>query len=152
MKKPFLIFIFLALSISLLGCRSESTLQQSTFKSNFSLNAIVEANREYLLEETRVIGGAEVGPREPFIQSHEEIMVQIDPANISSFFQSVRLDVSQSLTDSNANVLGQEVNGNQDIGFFSYSYGENDLYGTITVWGVRGEGTNFYLITIITER
>ena len=152
MKKPFLIFIFLALSISLLGCRSESTLQQSTFKSNFSLNAIVEANREYLLEETRVIGGAEVGPREPFVQSHEEIIVQIDPANISSFFQSVRLDVSQSLTDSNANVLGQEVNGNQDIGFFSYSYGENDLYGTITVWGVRGEGTNFYLITIITER
>ena len=151
MKKPFLIFIFLILSANLFGCDSKVTLQQSTFKSRFSLNAIVEANREYLLEETRVISGAEVGPREPFVQSHEEIMVQIDPAKISSFFQAVRLDVSQSLTDSNANVLGQEVNGNQDIGFFSYSYSENDLYGTITVWGVRGEGTNFYLITIITE-
>jgi len=81
-----------------------------------------------------------------------EINLQINnPANISSFFQAVRLDIAQSLTDSNANILGQEVNGNQDIAFFSYSYGENDFYGTITVWGIRGEGTNFYLITTITE-
>lgn len=151
MKRLLLISIFLVLNVSLLGCGSESTLQQSTFKSNFSLSTVVEANKEYLLEETRVMSGAEVGPREPFVQSHEEIMIQIDPANISSFFQAVRLDISQSLTDNNANILGQEVNGDQNIAFFSYSYGENDLYGTITVWGVRGEGTNFYFITIITE-
>jgi len=151
MKRLLLFSIFLALSVSLLGCGSKSTLQQSTFKSNFSLNTVVEANKEYLLEETRVMSGAEVGPREPFVQNHEEIMIQIDPANISPFFQAVRLGVSQSLTDNKANILGQEVNGNQDIAFFSYSYREDDLYGTITVWGVRGEGTTFYLITIITE-
>jgi hypothetical protein len=151
MKKLLLISILLVLSVSLLGCGSESTNQQSTFKSNFSLNTVVESNKEYLLEETRVMNGAEVGTSEPFVQSHEEIIVQIDRANISSFFQAVRLDIAQSLTDNNANILGQEVNGNQDIAFFSYSYGENDLYGTITVWGIRGEGTNFYLITIITE-
>ena len=78
-------------------------------------------------------------------------MVQIDPPNISAFMQAIRLDIGQSLSDNNANVLGHEVNGNKDVGFFSYSYSEGDLYGTITLWGVRGEGTNYFLIVIITE-
>lgn len=151
MKKASLAFILLVLSIGLSDCGSDTSLQQSTFKSNFSLNTIVEANKEYLLEETRVLSGAEVGPREPFVQNHEEMQVQIDPSNISTFFQAVRLDMGQSLTDNNANILGQEVNGNEDVGFFSYSYSEDDLYGTITLWGVRGEGTNYFLIVIITE-
>ena len=151
MKKASLAFILLVLSIGLSSCGGEASLQQSTFKSNFSLNAIVEANKEYLLEDTRVLSGAEVGPQEPFVQNHEEMMVQIEPSNISTFFQAIQLDVGQSLVDNNANVLGQEINGTEDVGFFSYSYSEEDLYGTITLWGVRGEGANYFLIAMITE-
>jgi hypothetical protein len=151
MKKTTLVFALLILSISLFGCGNEIPSQQSAFKANFSLNSIVEANKEYLLEETRISSGAEVGPQEPFVQSHEEMVVQIDPADVPTFMQDIRLYIGGSLADNNANVLGQEVNGNNDVGFFSYSYSENDLYGTITVWGVRGEGTNYFLIVMITE-
>lgn len=150
MKKIVLTLTLLILSISLFGCRSKAP-SQSTFKADFSLNSLVEANKEYLLEDTRVSSGAEVGPREPFVQNHEELIVQIDPADVSQFLQEMRSEVSMSLANHGASVLGQEVNGNKDVGFFSYSYSENDVYGTITLWGVRGEGTNFFLIAIITE-
>jgi len=45
------------------------------------------------------------------------------------------------------------MNNEKTFAYFHLSRpeGENDLHGTITVWGVRGEGTNFHLIIIITE-
>lgn len=149
--KRFIIFLVLGLlSIGVSGCESAAPVQ-STFKANFSLNAIVEANREFLLEEARISSGAETGLREPFVQSHEEMTVQIDPADTSQFFQAIRLNVADELANNNADVLGHGLNGSEDIGVFSYSYQENGLFGTITVWGIQGEGTNYYLIAIITE-
>ena len=150
MKKIIFVFSLLVVSISLFGCGSEAPTQ-SRFKTNFSLDSVIEANQEYLLEETRISSGAEVGLREPFIQNHEEMMIQIDPSNVSVFMQAIRLEIGRSLADNDASILGHEINGDKNVGYFSYSYSENDLYGTITLWGVRGEGTNFYLITIITE-
>ena len=145
-----LVLVLIVVSVSLFGCGSEPP-SQSTFKSNFSLNSVIENNKEFLLEETRMSSGAASGLREPFEQSHEEMTIQIDPSNISTFLQAIRLEIGHSLADNNANVLGQETNGNESVGFFSYNYSENDLYGTITVWGVPGDGTSYTLIVLITE-
>lgn len=150
MKKIMFILILIIVSIGLFGCGSEPP-SQSTFKSNFSLNSVIENNKEYLLEETRMSSGTASGLRESFEQSHEEMTVQIDPSNISTFMQAIRLEIGQSLADNNASVLGQEVNGNENVGFFSYSYSEDGLYGTITMWGVPGDGTSYTLIVLITE-
>ena len=150
MKKTMFILALIVVNISLFGCDNE-TPSQSTFKSNFSLNSIIENNREYLLEEARMSSGAESGLREPFEQSHEEITVQINPTNISILLQAIRLEIGQSLADNNASVLGHEVNGNANVGFFSYSYSENGLYGTVMLWGVPGDGTGYTLIVMITE-
>ena len=151
MKKLGPMFVLLITFVSLFGCRQATqTPSQSTFKANFSLNAVAENNKQFLLEEARHSSGAEGGLQEPFVQSHEEMIIQIDPNNLSEFMAAIRSDIEQALIDSDAHMLGSE-GGSNDTEHFSFSYSENEIQGTIYVWGIPGKGTNFTIIALITE-
>jgi hypothetical protein len=147
MKKSAFNFALFILGMSLFGCASAAP-SQSTFKANFSLNSIVEANRQYLLEEDRISSGAGSGSGESFVQSHEKMTLRIDPANAPAFMEAIRTDVEQAILDNGARTLGSESDGSEH---FSFSYRENELHGTIHVWGVPGEESSYILILLITE-
>lgn len=143
-------FALLILSISLFGCRSETT-PQSTFKETFSIGTIVEDNAQYLIPESRELFGSEYGAvDEPFTQKQEEITLQIDPDNLSAFVAAIQSGIEKSIVDSGANIVGRGSGGVTGTSF-SIQYREDQTYGVINVWGVRGEGTNFFLIVLITE-
>ena len=145
------IFVLLITIVSLFGCRrATQTASQSTFRANFSLNAVVENNKQFLLEEARHSSGAESGFQEPFVQSYEEMAIQIDPANVPAFMRAIGSDIEKALIDSDARILGNE-DGSNDIEHFSFSYSENEIQGTIHVWGIPGEGTKFTIVALITE-
>ena len=151
MKKLGSMFVLLIIFVNLFGCRrATQTPSQSTFKANFSLNPVVENNKQFLLEETYHSSGAESGLQESFIQSHEEMAIQIDPANVPAFMRAVGSDIEKALIDSDARILGNE-DGSNDIEHFSFSYNENEIQGTIHVWGIPGEGTKFTIVALITE-
>ena len=150
MKKTVFVFTMFIVVFILVGCGGASP-SQSTFKTNFSLGSIVEANQQYLLDETRVTSGSEVGPRELFTQQHEEMIIQIDSTNISAFMEALRMEIEQELVSNTARVVGRESNGLENLEYFSFNYSEGPIYGIINVWGVRGEGTTFTLIMLITE-
>jgi hypothetical protein len=144
-------FVLLLTVVNLLGCgKAAQASQQSTFKAKFSLNSVVENNKQFLLEETRYSSGAESGFKEPFLQSHEEMTVQIDPNKVPEFMAAVRSDIEKVLIDSDTRILGSEseLNG---AGHFSLSYRENEITGAIHMWGIPGEDTNFTIIILITE-
>jgi hypothetical protein len=144
-------FVLLIAVVSLFGCRQTTqTPSQSAFKANLSLNAVIENNKQFLLEEARHSSGAESGIQEPFIQSHEEMVIQINPNSVPEFMAAVRSDIEQAIIDSDARMLGSE-GGSNDTKHFSFSYSENEIQGTIHVWGVPGEDTNFTIIALITE-
>jgi hypothetical protein len=151
MNKSKLMFVLLLIVVNLLGCgKAAQTSQESTFKANFSLNSVVEKNKQFLLEDARHSSGAESGFEEPFLQSHEEMIVQLDPNKVPEFMTAVRSDIKQALIDSDAQILGSE-SGSNDTEHFSFSYSENETKGTIHVWGIPSEVTNFTLIALITE-
>ena len=151
MKKSWLVIIVLIILMSLFGCgRAAPPLSQSTFKANFSLNTVVENNKHYLQEEARHSSGAESGLPEPFLQSHEEMTIQIDPKNVLEFMAAIRSDIEQAIIDSDARILGSE-GGSNDTEHFSFSYSENEIQGTFHVWGIPGQDTNFTIIVLITE-
>jgi len=149
MKKTNFLFTLILFAIGLFGCGNEMPTQ-SNFKANFSLDAIVEANEHLLLDEARSSSGTETGLREPFIQNYEEMTIQIDQANMSEFLTAVRTDVERAIIDSDAQMLGSE-GGSNDTEHFSFSYSEDAIQGTIHVWGVPGEDTDFTIIALITE-
>jgi len=146
MKKIWMSALLLV-SFLLYGCQSAAP-SQSTFKTNFSLNTIVEANGQYLLEETRQSSWSEVGESEPFIQSHEEMGLRIDPKNTSALMEAIRSGIEQELVANNARIVGTGTDGSEH---FSFSYTENGLHGTIHVWGVPTEKADFKVIVLITE-
>ena len=151
MKKLGTTFVLLITIVSLFGCRQATqTPSQSTFKANFSLNAVVENNKQFLLEEARHSSGTESGLQEPFVQSYEEMTIQINPSNVPAFMRAVGSDIEKALIDGDARMLGSE-GGTNNTEHFSFSYSENEIQGTIHVWGIPGEGTNFTLIALITE-
>jgi hypothetical protein len=151
MKISWLVIVLLVVKVSLFGCgRAAPTPSQSAFKSNFSLNAVVENNKQFMLEEARHSSGAESGLQEPFVQSHEEMIIQIDPNNLSEFIAAIRSDIEQDIIVSDAHMLGSE-GGLNDTEHFSFSYSENEIQGTIHVWGIPGEDTKYTLIVLVTE-
>ena len=151
MKKLGSMFVLLITIVSLFGCRrATQTPSQSAFKANFSLNAVVENNKQFLLEEARHSSGAESSVHEPFIQSHEEMVIQINPNSVPEFMAAVRSDIEKALIDSDARILGSE-DGSNDVEHFSFSYSENEIQGTIHIWGIPGEGTNFTIVALINE-
>jgi hypothetical protein len=146
------ISVLLVTIIILGGCgKMQQIPSQSNFKANFSLNTVVENNKQFLLEEARHSSGAESGVQEPFLQSHEEMIIQIEPANRYKFMTAIRSDIEKALINSNARVIGRE-NELNDAEHFSFSYSENEIQGTIHVWGIPGEGTSFTIIVLTTER
>ena len=147
--------LFIALSVVILSltvCRPTEYAPDThgTFKDGFSIGTIVQNNEQYLLPGSRVLSGAGSGP-EPFTQKREEIVFQIDSANLPMFLQSIKADTNEAIINSGAKIDGSGSGGQTDA-YFSFDYSENDKYGVINVWGVRGEGTTYYLIALITER
>ena len=157
MSKLSYIFMTIIAFSGLAGCGSvgdETPASLSAFKESFALASIVEANEGYLLPGPRVLSGTEAGPREPFIQSQEAMTIQVDPTNISPFMEAIISDINEAITSSGAEYLGWGGGFSPDpsaMKHFSISYGEDGLYGVINVWGIPGEGTNYHLITLITE-
>jgi hypothetical protein len=150
MKKTAIVFILLVLSISLFGCGSE-TPPQSTFKDDFTIGTIVEENSKLLISGPRQLSGSEYGSSEqPFTQKQEEITFQIESTELSDFFTAIQAGIDESITSSGASIVGHGTGGITDTSF-SVQYLQDQSYGTIYVWGVRGEGTNYFLIMIITE-
>jgi hypothetical protein len=158
MKRLAFFFTLLIVICGLGGCGDAGGKEQSAFKASFSLGSIVEANAQVLADGPRVSSGTEVGPSEPFMQKHEEMIVHVDSTNGSSFMEAIRSSVEEALTSSGAKILGRSGDVNQGPGDdpadstgFSLSYREDTIYGVVNVWGVRGEDTKFILIVLITE-
>jgi len=153
--KQFFIFTIICLIIAgLTGCVSPTnniSTSQSAFWESFSIGPIVENNEQYLLPGSRPLFGSESGSSEqPFMQKHEEITLQIDPADLSAFLLDVQSDIEETITNSGASIVGHGSGGVTGTSF-SISYRENDIFGVVNVWGAQGEGTDYYLLMIITE-
>lgn len=147
MNKFTFIFVVLLLGVGLFGCQSVEP-SQSTLKANFSLDAIVEANQEYLLDEARILSGAEVGSADQFTQRHETVTLRIEPPNAPALMEAVRSGIEQALLESDARIVGSVFDGSEH---FSLTYEESGAHGTILVWGVPGAEANYTLIMLITE-
>jgi len=151
MKKSFFILSLLILSASLFGCTSEAAPSQSTFKDNFTIGAIVEDNAQYLLPESRELFSSEYGEvDQPFTQKQEEIALNIDPADITAFTVAIQSGIEESIIDSGASIVGHGSGGLTGTSF-SIQYRQDQIFGVVNVWGVRGEGTSFFLIVLVTE-
>jgi hypothetical protein len=131
----------------------ETTKEQSTFKQTYSIGPIVENHKDLLLEGPRVLSGTEAGPRVPFVQSQETMSIQVDQDNVTLLMESIRSDIGETLHSSGATVTGSGgFDGRANpITYFSYTYIEGSFYGVVDVWGVRGEGAQFILISQVTE-
>jgi hypothetical protein len=156
MKRLLLVLVFFGLLCGISGC--VSTINQpgrSIFYSTFSIGEIVAKNDSYILPESRNLSGTEAGPAAPPYQKHEEMIVQIDPADISGFMEVVKTDIQQAILDSGARIEGQggslqNQTGGQ-IDYISFRYSQNEASGIINLYGVRSEGTNYIIIIVLTE-
>ena len=158
MKRKLLALALLVMLCTVGACGTKARPEQSAFKATFSLGSVVEANRQLLLPGSRVSGGSEAGPSEPFTQTSEVMTVQIDPTGTAAFLEAVQSGIQESLVSSGAELLGG--GGSASGGpagdlleplHFWYSYRQGEVYGTIHVWGVPGTGTSLVLITTIVE-
>jgi hypothetical protein len=154
-RLAFLVTISLTI-LGLVGCgivNQDVSKEQSDFKQNYSIGSIVEAHQELLLEGPRTLSGSEAGPPEPFIQSQEIMILQVDSANASELLAAIQSDLEENLRSNGAEIVG---NSGRDIepdpiAHFSYDYGEGSFYGIVNVWGLRGEGTTLIIISEVTE-
>jgi len=161
MKRIAQLLIGVIITLGLVSCGvigkaisgGETLPEQSTFKQTYSIGAIVEAHKDLLLDGPRTLSGSEAGPRVPFVQSQENMMIQVDQENATTLIESIRSDVEEALNNSGAIIMGSGgYDGQADpIAYFSYSYREGPFYGVINIWGVQGEDTQFMLISEITE-
>jgi len=155
------ILISVIIAFGLVGCGivgrnvsdEERIPDQSQFKENFSIGTIIEDHQELLIDGPRTLSGMEAGPREPFVQRHEYMTIQIDQGNITTLLNSIQSDVEEALSNSGANIVGT---GGTDayadpIAYLSYSYNDGPLYGVIDVWAIRGEKMDLIIIAQITE-
>jgi hypothetical protein len=157
MKKSHFTVIIIITAICLSSClvkRDQIPQTQSTFKEGFSIGPIVETNKGYLLDGPLPLSGMQAGPIEPFIQSQEEMIVQIDPMVATDFMKIIKSDVEESINASGANIVGKGggvLVDSSDILFFSFSYTQDSFYGVINIWGVRGDADKLLIIAQITE-
>lgn len=93
----------------------------------------------------------EAGPVEPFIQRYEEINFQIDEADQAAFLSAVKADVERAITDSGAAVQGYGRGGGTDSQYFSFDYVQDQIFGTIYVWAVKGPESNMNIIVLLTQ-
>ena len=151
MKRFLVILCFVVLPLT--GCGSSSkgnSRSQSVFKENFSIGTIVENNEQYLIPGSRQLVGSESGPPEPFTQKQEEMIIQINPADLPDFLSALRSSVEEAIVNSGAQIVGRGSGGVTGTSF-STSYRENDIYGVVNIWGAPGEGTDYFILMLITE-
>jgi hypothetical protein len=151
MKRFNLALVIFILVVILTGCASADPEPSREFFSNFTIGEIIAENEAYLLESSRILSGGSVGPPEPFVQRNEEISVQIEADNIPSFMQAVKSDIEKAVTDNGAQLQGYGTGSIESLEYFSLAYSQDESYGTIHVWGVPGEGTEFKIIVLLTE-
>ena len=87
---------------------------------------------------------------DPFTQKQEEIALQIEQEELPAFVTALRAGIEESILDSGASIVGYGTGGVTGTSF-SIQYREDELFGVINLWGIRGEGTNFFLIALISE-
>jgi len=152
--KQFINFIIICLILAgLSGCvtfTNKDSASQSVFWESFSIGTIVEDNKQYLSPEPRQLFGSESGPPEPFAQKQEEINLQIEAADLPAFIAAVQSGIDEAIIESGATIVGHGQGGVTGTSF-SISYRENDIYGVVNVWGAHGDGTTYYLLTMVTE-
>jgi len=151
MKRITLVVCIFIIAVILAGCESADPEPSREFFSNFTIGEIIAENEAYLVESSRVLSGGSVGPPEPFVQRNEEIGVQIEADNIPSFMQAVKSDIEKAVTDNGAQLQGYGTGTIESLEYFSLAYSQDESYGTIHVWGVPGEGTEFNIIVLLTE-
>lgn len=154
MKQFFIFTIICLIIVGLTGCVSPTnniSTSQSAFWESFSIGTIVENNEQYLLPGSRQLFGSESGSSEqPFMQKQEELTLQIDPADLPAFLLGLEADIGEAIIESGAIIDGRGSGGVTGTSF-SISYREENIYGVINIWGAQGEGTDYYLLMIITE-
>ena len=153
MKTLFQLSMLCFLVFSLTGCGSsakDNPRSQSAFKENFSIGTIVEDNAQYLIPGSRQLVGLESGPPEPFTQKQEEMLIHIEPAYLPTFITALRSGIEEAIIDSGASIDGHAQGGVTGTSF-SISYRENDIYGVINIWGAPGDGTDYFILMLITE-
>jgi hypothetical protein len=151
--------IALIISIILLtACQAmeeQKTDTQSAFKGSFSLASLVEKNQGLLLPGSSwTASGTESGHFEPFTQSQEESVLQVDSAHTQALWEALQAGIQDEITRQGGEIVGSgESHSDQanEPSHFSYSYQEGQFFGVINLWGVRGEGDTFVVITQITE-
>ena len=157
MKRLVFVFVLVSMLCGISSCESADRDQRSTFYSDFSLVTFVAENEEYLIPTSRPLSGTEAGPAAPPYQKHEETILQIDTADVPKFMEAIKTDIAQAIIDSGARIDGQggsfqdPVVGQADIDYISYRYNQDEVNGIINLYGVRGEGTNYILIAVLTE-
>ena len=159
MKRTIQLTIIFVVTFGLVSCGivSQKTSaaeipEQSTFKENFSIGDIIEAHTDLLVEGPRTLSGMEAGPREPFVQCQEYMVVQVDDDNAADLMQAIQADIQGELTSSGANILGGGADFQPDaIAYFSQNYSDGEFYGAITVWAVKGPENNLNIIVLLTE-
>ena len=150
--KRFSFFTMTLIGILLLtGCANSTEEPKREFYKNFSIGEIVEQNADYLIESSRVLGGSESGPPEPFVQRYEEISLQIDEANQAAFMLAMKTDIEKAIAGSGAEVQGYGKGGGTGSEYFSFDYRYDQVYGTIHVWAVKGPESNVNIIVLLTE-
>lgn len=156
MRRFVFVLLILGLFFGISSCAGSVTGQaRSTFYATFSLGEIVAGQEQFLLPKALSLSGTEAGPTAPPYQKHEEMIVQIDPANKSKFIEAVKADTQQAILDSGARIEGQggsfqELTGGP-IDYISFRYSQGEASGIINLYGVVGEGTNYIITLIITE-
>jgi len=153
MKQIRQLVMFCLLAVSLAGCGvpvKKDASSQSVFWDTFSIGKIVEENSHFLIPEARQLFGSEAGPPEPFEQKQEEMMIQIEAANLPAFLAAIQAGIEETIISSSAAIVGRGSGGVTGTSY-SISYQENETYGVVTIWGAQGEGTTYYLFAMVTE-
>lgn len=163
MRRVIFLVAVLVVLASLGGCGNADGKErpsESAFMASFSLGPILEANEEHLIAKHISSGDSVSEPPVGFFQKHEVATVKVDESNASAFMEAVRSDIEQALASSGATIHGRGRGGNDGQGpegelpntdYYSLRYRQDRTEGAVNIWGVRGAGTNFVLIVLITE-
>ena len=160
MKKILLVLLFMII-FTLYGCSSGGeeppTNITTSFYEEFSLSSLIEHNDAFLEGRVSISGRDESGKSQKPHQKQEIAALQIEPGNISEFILAVRTSIESALNRDEIIITGQGADLTRadkqpaDAIAFSYRYRQGEVDGVINVWGIPGEGTDFTLITLVTE-
>jgi hypothetical protein len=158
MIRSAIFLLILILIAGLTACvNADDEFEQNAFSQSFSIGEHIEANEAFLIAKHTVSSGSESVPPESFFQLYEVATVEIDPEDVPDFMGAVRSSIEMELYDSGAEIVGRggDVEGRggnpDDLTYFSFRYSDEGAGGVINVWGVRGEGTNYTLLVLVTE-